>query len=201
MKTCTKCGIEKTLDDFHRWKQSKDGRKSRCKACNTADSSAWQVANKERYLTRYKEWAEKNRDKTRANSKNWNARNRGFHHVRQKELHGQEAVNKRSRTWATKNRQRARAIKSAWKKKNLDWLCASAAKRRAALLMAIPTWADFNVVRSIYQEAKKQAGMHVDHIVPLISPLVCGLHWEGNLRIIPDVENYSKNNRYWPDMP
>jgi hypothetical protein len=41
----------------------------------------------------------------------------------------------------------------------------------------------------------------VDHIVPLQSPLVCGLHNEFNLRVITRFENRSKNNRHWPDMP
>ena len=33
MKTCTKCGIEKPLDEFHRWSLSKDGYRSQCRAC------------------------------------------------------------------------------------------------------------------------------------------------------------------------
>jgi hypothetical protein len=41
----------------------------------------------------------------------------------------------------------------------------------------------------------------VDHIVPLISKLVCGLHNEFNLRVITAMENNVKGNRYWPDMP
>lgn len=40
----------------------------------------------------------------------------------------------------------------------------------------------------------------VDHIVPLLSSFVCGLHWSGNLRLIPAVANLSKGNKYWPDM-
>ena len=33
-KVCTKCGIEKELNEFHRDKKKKDGRISRCKSCN-----------------------------------------------------------------------------------------------------------------------------------------------------------------------
>ena len=41
----------------------------------------------------------------------------------------------------------------------------------------------------------------VDHIVPIKSKIVCGLHTEQNLRIVPRRVNRSKNNRYWPQMP
>jgi hypothetical protein len=41
----------------------------------------------------------------------------------------------------------------------------------------------------------------VDHIIPLKSDFVCGLHCHTNLRVITAEENKAKNNRYWPDMP
>jgi hypothetical protein len=41
---------------------------------------------------------------------------------------------------------------------------------------------------------------HVDHIVPLTSDLVCGLHCEANLQIAVGKDNIAKNNRWWPDM-
>ena len=36
---------------------------------------------------------------------------------------------------------------------------------------------------------------HVDHIIPLSHPLVCGLHTEDNLRIITSEENHKKTNK------
>ena len=83
---------------------------------------------------------------------------------------------------------------------------ARAASRRAQKLKSTPRWADKSTIDALYTEAdeltKSTNVRHsVDHIVPLNSPIVCGLHCEHNLRIITLSENCSKRNRYWPDMP
>ena len=72
--------------------------------------------------------------------------------------------------------------------------------RRASIRQAIPKWIDFKLVEDIYKEAEYQQ-MQVDHIVPLISNKVCGLHWEGNLQLLTKHENVVKNNKQWPEMP
>jgi hypothetical protein len=41
----------------------------------------------------------------------------------------------------------------------------------------------------------------VDHIVPLQSDIVCGLHNEFNLTVITKKANSEKRNYFWPDMP
>lgn len=48
---------------------------------------------------------------------------------------------------------------------------------------------------------KNSNGMELDHIVPLKSDFVCGLHWHGNIQLLSMSENRKKNNRYWPNMP
>ena len=67
------------------------------------------------------------------------------------------------------------------------------AKKRANKLNATPIWANQNIIREIYK--KCPSGYHVDHIVPLNSPIVCGLHWEGNLQYLTAKENCSKRNK------
>ena len=68
------------------------------------------------------------------------------------------------------------------------------AKRRADVLQATPTWANISRIQEIYKSCP--VGYHVDHIIPLINPLVCGLHVEYNLRIIPAKENLQKGNKF-----
>lgn len=80
----------------------------------------------------------------------------------------------------------------------LYWSVYGSAKR-ARRFKATPKWADAALIQDIY--SNRPDGFDVDHVVPLTSPIVCGLHWEGNLQYLPSRENQSKKNRYWPDMP
>lgn len=82
---------------------------------------------------------------------------------------------------------------------------AKLARRRATKKLACVPWADRERVDWFYAEAQrltKSTGMeyHVDHIVPLTSRLVCGLHNEFNLQLLPALDNLRKHNRYWPGM-
>ena len=94
----------------------------------------------------------------------------------------------------------------AWSKKYPERHAAKQGKRRAHKAQATPAWANEFFMAEAYELAKirtKTFGFkwEVDHIVPLKSAVVCGLHVETNLQVIPAVENRSKSNRYWPDMP
>lgn len=81
-----------------------------------------------------------------------------------------------------------------------------AAQYRAGKLKATPVWFDQARVDEIYARAVRIGkclgiNLHVDHIVPLRSKLVCGLHWGSNLQILSGRLNQKKSNRFWPDMP
>lgn len=74
------------------------------------------------------------------------------------------------------------------------------------ILNSIPNWANLDKIEEIYSKSKeleKRLGIkfHVDHIVPIKSKLVCGLHVENNLQLLVPEENLAKLNTYWPDMP
>ena len=101
----------------------------------------------------------------------------------------------------SKTRRRENALASdRWRKKNPVKSLVSTALRLARVRVAQPPWADIDKMRTVYWRARTW-NMHVDHIVPLKSNLVCGLHvWE-NLQLLSPVENLKKKNSHWPDMP
>lgn len=76
--------------------------------------------------------------------------------------------------------------------------------RRAAKLNAIPPWLSSehrSEIQQKYADARKmeaETGVkhHVDHIIPLRSKKVCGLHVPWNLRVIPAKENARKGNKF-----
>ena len=96
--------------------------------------------------------------------------------------------------WHRKNRERIREIAQTWRQKHKDRKNADAAKRRARKKCACPSWVDLNAIREIYKNCPD--GFHVDHIIPLQSELVCGLHVPWNLQYLPILENISKSNKF-----
>ena len=78
------------------------------------------------------------------------------------------------------------------------------ARRRAAKKQAIPAWfsiEDKNAFISLAEKCKEleeQTGekYEIDHIIPLQSNTVCGLHCRANWQILTRQENRSKGNKY-----
>lgn len=97
---------------------------------------------------------------------------------------------------------------NSWQNKYPERHAAKQGARRAAKLQATPVWANKFFMEEIYdlaaRRAKSRTGgfakWHVDHVVPLKGKTVCGLHVEHNLRVIPEIDNRKKGNRYWPGM-
>lgn len=118
----------------------------------------------------------------------------------------QELYRVRDRARKEQDKVRRAEYISQWHKENRAHWRAYKKNRDAMKLNATPAWADLQAIRAVYEEAERltrETGIkhHVDHIVPLQSEYVCGLHCEANLQVLTESENCSKNNRYWPDMP
>jgi hypothetical protein len=73
--------------------------------------------------------------------------------------------------------------------------------RRAVHRNAMPKWANKDAIKNIYNLSKELTAAtnirhEVDHIIPIKHPLVCGLHVENNLQVIPENENRVKSNNF-----
>lgn len=87
-----------------------------------------------------------------------------------------------------------------WQKQNRHKTAAWLAQYRAKQKNATPVWSEVDKIKRVYEKAKEYGG-EVDHIVPIQSKHVCGLHVWSNLQVLPPTMNKVKSNLMWPDMP
>ena len=132
-----------------------------------------------------------------------------------REYNKREDVKDRKNEWYEANREQViqaaatrplevkRVYQKAWKERNTVWVRADTKARRRKHRLATPKWLtreQKGQIRELYKIAitmTKTTGEQyvVDHIVPLRSEFVCGLHVPWNLRVIPRQENLLKSNK------
>lgn len=123
------------------------------------------------------------------------------------------------KAYALSDKKHVRKLKNAWNAANIDKVRegrrlsvkrnsasfnARTAKRRATALNATPKWLNKqhkSEIKEFYILAKElqwlsEERLEVDHIIPLVSDLVCGLHVPWNLQILPKSVNVKKGNRF-----
>jgi len=80
------------------------------------------------------------------------------------------------------------------------------ARRRAMKKKANASWANKEYIKDLYANAQEANAIfesigltpnfQIDHIIPLQNDLVCGLHVEHNLQVLPAEENQKKSNKF-----
>lgn len=181
---CTKCGHHKAVDEFNTNRRNKAaGYSSWCKAC----LKVWRLENREALTEKKRQDYLLNREQRLATNLAAQRRNKA-------------ASNARSAKWRKENPDRRKDVANSWVKRNPSYNAARTAHRLAAKMRATPSWADKDAIQKVYDKAAEW-GMWVDHVVPLVSKIVCGLHCEANLQLLVPDENIRKGNKHWPDMP
>lgn len=181
MKRCTLCEVDKAETEFYKHSGRKDGLTNWCKECTKAKVNSYGASNREAVRGRNKKAGAKFRERNRTREA---SRSIAYYHA------NKEVRRTAERKWRTANRHKHNAIQ---------------ATRRALKLRATPKWADTKYIALFYELARLEGErlgvvVHVDHIIPLKSSRVCGLHCEHNLQLLVASENLTKSNRVWPDM-
>lgn len=176
MKICCRCKIEKPFTEYHKCntRLGKGGIYPRCKQCKKETQKQYRDANLEKVKERTRLSVAKHRLLYPGKAKESERQTRAKYPDKYKEL---------TKIYSTRQR-----VKRGRHRDN-----------------ALPIWRDEEKIEVIYSISELKTiclgtRHHVDHIVPLVSKYVCGLHCEHNLQVLPAKENISKGNRWWPDM-
>lgn len=219
MKVCIRCNEKKSLDRFHKRKSSKDGLYSICKDCRKIDSAAYYQNNIDIILKKNHRYYEGNRDKILEQKKAYGQDHKEEISIRMKEyyLDNRDKILEDKKIYYIENievkkeyrtltREQRSISHRLWRISNSDIRNAVTARYRAAKLQAVVSWSNKKYIDMWYEicqmeERRTGRKCNVDHIIPLQSKLVCGLHNEFNLQILFAEDNFSKGNRVWPNMP
>lgn len=198
-KVCVCCGQAKPHLDFTPRKTARDGLGSYCRPCNNAKIKARRDADREAYRAKAaanaRERYAKDPTRIQRNSAAWRTRNPEAAKLVSRESKARARASDpatakaKARTWNAANRERVRV----WE-----------ARRRAMERHAVTEWdkeLDDLVIAEAYELRKRRTDAtgsewHVDHIVPLTNPRVCGLHNAHNLEVVPASYNCSKRNKF-----
>lgn len=207
-KKCPTCARVLELSAFNKSKQTKDGLCGQCRECAARASSESRrkrvesglplrsqdykdranAARRLKYLVDPEKFRQRSRDNRRNNP---------------------EACNLSCLRSKDKNRKHYAEYAKNYYHKNAESLRPKrrerAMRRVLAEKRATPAWANQQSILEIYRLASEMSSSaciyHVDHIVPIRSKIVCGLHVESNLRVISSSANQAKGNRRWPGHP
>ena len=205
-KICPVCAELKSTTDFNKSSTAKDGYYHYCRDCSKKHFKAWVkrpaviVPEGMKFCNSCKE----SKDKALFN---YNKDGKDGLHSRCK-----LCVASRVKLRKTTDKDYAAKLKllaAEYTRKTSDRANAKSAQRRAKRISTLPKWVDSEYEKFFLEEIhnlaklrEKTTGIkwHVDHIVPLTSDVVCGLHCSDNLQLLTATENLMKANYWWPDM-
>ena len=76
----------------------------------------------------------------------------------------------------------------------LETVSAYASNRRAVKKQATPPWSQLGQIMEFFK--KRPKGYPVDHVIPLQTDIVCGLHVLANLQYLLATKNIKKGNNF-----
>jgi len=119
LKTCTKCGLSKPLNEFRQTKAGKNGTRSECKECELEYSKIYCAKNKEKRNIQSREWRLNNPKKARLATQRWREAS-------------PEKIREYSREYRVANLEKCKEREKKWKEANSERILKNQQRRRAA---------------------------------------------------------------------
>lgn len=206
-RECSKCKQYKEWSQFPKDRNNRTGHTTACSQCRVAQHKAWVWANPEKYKASLDSWVSRNIDFVRERARTYAANRRSelpegayaasqvaYRLANPDKFRGYE-----KKRYLENGAQRLERTRKDRASNPARW-AAYDAKKRAKRKAGVVAWSDESKVKALYGMARALRvatglSFHVDHIEPLVSPNVQGLHVHQNLRIICAVDNLTKGNK------
>jgi hypothetical protein len=203
MKACSKCGIEKPLEQYAKNKQTPDGLRRECKPCRKIYVAQWRLANLDRCRAVDAARRAANPEKVKAYTAKWNAANP--EKLRAKRDAWRQAnpgkFKARSARWHLANKEAVNARSAEWRKANPEASRAHRRNRRARKLEVGGTLSS-GLAAKLYGLQKGRCACcreplgddyHLDHILPLTRG---GTNTDDNIQLLRATCNLQKHAKH-----
>lgn len=197
---CRKCLQEKDISRFE-WRNDNQSYRKTCKDCQSHQKLARKIYLRENEPEKFAEI----QDSKRVSRKFYKEQNKeriSLADMKYRQENKEKILNA-SRRYKRENRDLHNQRNRDYSKTPAGMLAnrKKLAKYRANKQRAIVASSNLGKISEVYSFATRLelwlgVEYHVDHIIPLNSSQVCGLHVHSNLRAIPAVENLSKSNNF-----
>lgn len=208
---CPRCDETKHCSLFYRDKKNKSGFRSECNACGKIDREKRELSAGNRERINAARRLKKAEEIERRKSLPLEERQAIVAAQREKRQLALQRKIANGFDYAA-SRAAARITNNAYRAANRETIAARKSIRERNVTEATPPWVkrkamerDFKTMALLFRIYTGQT-YQVDHVVPLRGKIgqeliVCGLHCDANLTIVPELENRHKSNQIWPDMP
>lgn len=175
VKTCSKCGQEKSLDCFRKKYKNQDKRASQCKVCADLQRKKWAQANPEKVRANRARWRKNHPEKDRLCSGRWRRNN-------------PEKARARDAQWQRENPEKCCVMRNKYRRKRMQQdihyrlrcriavrilqALKSAAKQSSTTgllgcsIVYLNTWLELQFQDGMTWENHGPKGWHIDHIKP-----------------------------------
>lgn len=184
-----------------------DGRYTKsgmCVTCKAIESISYHLKNRDKDLQYHKRYYQVHIEDQKEQRREWYLEHRDsiLLEVKANYLSNREDLLRVQKDYYYRTKEEHSVRAEKWRKDYPGRICENNRRRRALKKKAVPIWAtnERQEILELYDLRDiltKETGIphHVDHIVPLNSKIVCGLHCLANLRVIPAIENKQKRNK------